>query len=353
MNKNALDKRETLKYVGDLSQLFGVKDYRLIGGKAHGVRAVDVKNGSGLEFTVLPDRGLDISSLSYKGMNMSYISKTGIVAPQYYNDSGTKFLRSFFGGFLTTCGLVQAGAACVDQGEEFGLHGRISNIPAEEVYAGTEFTNDTATMKIKGKVKEASFFGENIVLEREIIAPYGENKFYINDTVENLGFKREPLMLLYHCNLGYPLLSSKSYLLSGSKDVHPRDEEAAKGIKDNDVFQLPTEDYKEQVFYHQLISDKQGKTFAALINPVQNIGIAIWFNKNQLPKLTHWKQMGQGEYVLGIEPGNCYTGGREHARKAGLLEFIDPGEIRKFQLEIEIIEGQDDIERLKNYVNLT
>jgi len=62
------DKREILKYVGDLSQMLGTRDYTLNGGKAQGVRAIDVRNGAGLEFTVLPDRCLDIAWLSYKGM---------------------------------------------------------------------------------------------------------------------------------------------------------------------------------------------------------------------------------------------------------------------------------------------
>ncbi|HHV96472.1 MAG TPA: aldose 1-epimerase family protein [Clostridiaceae bacterium] len=341
------DKREMLKYVGDLSQLFGIKDYRLIGGKADGVRAIDIKNGSGLEITVIPDRGLDISYLSYKGINMSYISKTGIVAPQYYDDTGTKFLRSFFAGFLTTCGLVQAGAPCIDEGQEYGLHGRISNIPAEEVYAGTEFIEDTAVMKVKGKVREATFFGENLILNREITVPYGENKFIIYDTVENMGFRDEPLMILYHCNFGYPLLTSKSYFISWSESVYPRDEEAAKGINEYSRFQLPTPNFKEQVFYHKMKCDDEGKTFAALINPIQQVGIVIWFNKNQLWNLTQWKMMGEGEYVLGIEPGNCHVGGRKKSREDGTLEFIKPGEIRKFKLEVEILEGEEEIKELE------
>lgn len=108
MSEKNITAREIRKYVGDISQLFGVKDYRMSGGKAEGVRAVDIKNGSGLEYTVLPDRGLDIAYLSYKSTNISYISKTGIVAPQYFDKSGLSFLRSFYAGFLTTCGLTYA-----------------------------------------------------------------------------------------------------------------------------------------------------------------------------------------------------------------------------------------------------
>ena len=91
-----MKKRELLKYIGDISQLFSVKEYRYSSGLADSVRGVDIKNGSGLEMTVLPDRALDISSLSFKGINLSYMSKTGIVAPQYFDPKGAGFLRSFY-----------------------------------------------------------------------------------------------------------------------------------------------------------------------------------------------------------------------------------------------------------------
>lgn len=348
MDKSSADRRGILKYIGDTSQLFGVKDYRLIGGRAEGVRGVDVKNGTGLEFTVLPDRCLDIAYLSYKSVNFSYISKTGIVAPQYYEERGLGFLRSFYGGFLTTCGVTYIGSPCNDEGEELGLHGRISNIPAEEAYAGTEWADDVPVMVVKGKMRQARVFGEYMVLKRKISCKYGDNRIFIDDTVENCGFNTEPLMILYHFNLGYPLLSSKSYFVAPSEKVTPRDEEAKKGIEEYDRFQMPTPGYKEQVFYHDLRADAEGKTFAALVNPAQKLGVAIWFNKNQLNRLTQWKQMGEGEYVLGIEPCNCHVEGRAKARKQGILEFLKPGESRNFNIEIEIIEGMERIKELSN-----
>mgnify|MGYP005843344149 CR=1 FL=1 len=347
MAENVLNKGEIFKYIGDSSQLFGVKDYRLNGGKAEGVRAVDIKNGSGLEFTVLPDRALDIAYLSYKSVNFSYISKTGIVGPQFYYERGTGFGRSFYAGFLTTCGLTNVGSPCTENGEELPTHGRISNTPAEEVYAGTEWVDGIPNMVVKGKVREARLFGENLVLQREIVTKYGENRICINDTVENYGFRDEPLMILYHFNIGYPLLSSKSYLIAPSIKVVPRDEEAAKGTDEYSRFQMPVHGYKEQVFYHELKSDEDGKTFAALINPVQELGVVIRFNNTQLKRLTQWKQMGEGEYVLGIEPCNCPVQGRVKAREQGLLEFVKPGEVRKFNLEIEVLEGSERINQLK------
>ena len=40
-------------HVGNTSQLFDVKQYRLVGGKADGVRAIDVWNGGDLSFTLV------------------------------------------------------------------------------------------------------------------------------------------------------------------------------------------------------------------------------------------------------------------------------------------------------------
>lgn len=346
MDDVKFNKRELLKYVGDMSQLFGVKDYFINGGKADGVRAVDIRNGSGLEFTVIPDRAMDIAHFSYKGLNFSYISSTGIVAPQYFSNTGIDFLRSFFAGFLTTCGLRNVGSPCTDQGEDFGLHGRISNTPAEQVYAGIEYEDRLPVMKVKGQVREARFFGENIFLCREISAKYGEKCVHINDTIENNGFKDEPLMILYHFNLGYPLLCEESYLITPSNCVTPRDKEAQKGIGEYKVFQAPTHGYSEQVFYHDLKADDKNKTFAALVNPSKEVGIAIRFDKSQLCRLTQWKQMGEGEYVLGLEPSNCHVEGRAKAREDGSLEFIKPGEIRRFDIEIQVLDGIDEINKL-------
>jgi hypothetical protein len=347
MRRQEYIKRELLKYVGNTSQVFGIKDYCLNGGKADKVRAVDLKNGTGMELTVLPDRGLDIAYLGFKGVNFSYMSSTGIAAPQYFNVSGSGFHRNFYGGFLTTCGTTYAGASCKDNGEELGPHGLISNIPAEEVYAGTEWVDGSPVLKVKGKLREARFFGENIIMSREISINCGENKISIKDTVENNGFRSEPLMILYHFNLGYPLLTDKSYLILPSANVAPRDKEVEKGIGEYKFFQYPTPEYKEQVFYHDLKTDDTGRTFAALINPGEQAGVAIRFNKNQLCRFTQWKQMGEGEYVLGLEPCNCHVEGRAKAREDGTLQFIKPGEIRNFEIEIEIIDGMDEINQIQ------
>jgi len=61
-----IDKNNILKRVGDISQLGGLKCYEFTDGLSRGVRAIDLKTPCGLDMPILPDRGMDISNLSYK-----------------------------------------------------------------------------------------------------------------------------------------------------------------------------------------------------------------------------------------------------------------------------------------------
>ena len=348
MNEN---KREMLRYVGDFSQLFGIKEYILVDGRAKGVRAYDVKNGSGLEFTILADRCLDIAGLSFKGINCSYITKAGIVAPEYYDDNGIGFLRSYLAGFLTTCGLRNVGSPCEENGEYFPLHGRMGNTPAEQVNASTEWIDDVPVLTISGQMREARLFGENLVLGRKIVSKYGENKITLQNSIENLGFKREELNLLFHFNMGYPLLDADSILVTPTAKLIPRDQEAIDGAAISRQCQPPTPGYAEQVFYHDLNSDQDGNTCVALINKRLEIGVVLNYSKNQLFNFAQWKQMGEGDYVMGMEPCNCFVGGRIDPRNADVKEYLEPGEIRNIDLTIELLSGMEEINEMIKKIN--
>jgi hypothetical protein len=158
-------------------------------------------------------------------------------------------------------------------------------------------------------------------------------------------------MILYHFNLGYPLLDADAVLLLPGSVVDPRDAEASKGTHAWHQMQPPTHAYAEQVFYHDLRTDVEGNTCAALVNHRLALGVAFHYNKKQLLNLTQWKQMGEGEYALGIEPGNCYVGGRLDPRNQDILEFLEPGESKNFAVEVEIISGSRDIQALEEYIN--
>ncbi|MFH1230173.1 MAG: aldose 1-epimerase family protein [Planctomycetota bacterium] len=345
-------REEILKKVGDISQIGGVKPYELTEGNQKGVKAVDFRTGTGFGFTVLPGRGMDISSADYNGIPLCWHSATGAVAPEYFESEGAGWLRSFYGGLVHTCGLTYLGAPCNDKGQELGLHGRISNIPAKSVYADAGWQGDEYLMWVQGKVRETAVFGENLLLSRKVLAGLGETHFHLHDIVENLGYQKTEFMILYHINLGFPVLDENSQLILPTKSIKPRDAEAKKGLKQYNKFTSPQPDFKEQVFYHEAIPDKKGNVTIALVNKKinnnQGLGIYITYSTKELPNLIQWKMLREGMYVLGIEPANCLVEGRAKERKRGTLQFLKPGEKREFHLEIGVLTSYGEIKHLES-----
>ena len=302
-------KSELRKRVGDISQLGGAQEFTYTSGKANGTKAIEVKNGSGLRFVILPGRGMDIAYAEFQGVPFSYISKTGIVEAAHYDEPD--FLRSFTAGLLTTCGLTYMGALCEDQGQKLGAHGRIANLPAFDVGIVQEWREDDYVIEVRGKVREAAVFGENMVLTRTITTKFGDNRIYIHDEIENEGFTETPLMVLYHMNFGFPLISSSTVLSTNCENTRPRDEVAKPGVNSACNFSEPIPNYREQVFYRDAVEN----SFAKLENPDLGLAVKVEFSGDELPYLIEWKQMGEQEYVVGLEPATYPPDGRAAARK--------------------------------------
>ena len=327
--------------VGDLSQVAGIRLMQLSDGFESGVRIADVRTGSGLRFQVSMDRGMDISLADYKGFPLAWRSANGDVHPSYYDSKGLGWGRSFPGGLLTGCGMASVGAPCVDAGEELGLHGRLSNLPAFDVRSETVWENDSCTMKLHGSVRESALFKENLLLHRTIETRLGESTITISDRVRNEGYQSSPLMMLYHINPGWPLVDKGSHLLLNSRKLTPRDSEAEKGVSEALIFSDPTPEYREQVFFHDLLVDGEGFATSLLMNPDKQLGLYVRFRQKELPRYIEWKMMGEGRYVVGMEPANCGVGGRAKERAAGTLQFLEPGEERQFFVQLGILEGGD------------
>jgi len=320
-----------------MTQLGGVRMVTLADGPERGVRAADVRSGEGFYCTVLLDRGMDLGPAEYRGIPLAWVSPTGPVAPSFYEPQGIGWLRTFHGGLLTTCGLTQAGEPDVDSGEELGLHGRVSSIPARQVNYGGHWQGDEYIFWIEGQVREVSVFGHDLRLTRRISARLGEPRLTIEDRVENVGYTPAPHMMLYHCNMGFPLLGPDSRLEVAATEVEPRDEAAALGLAQHASFEEPTPDYAEQCFFHHLIADQAGFVTVRLVNPSLRLALQLRYRQRELPDFVQWKQVGQGTYVLGLEPGNCRAEGRVAARERGALVELAPGESRDYFLEMTIL----------------
>ena len=223
---------EIQQYIGNQTQIGGTRHYVLTDGWGKNLRAIDVNSGKGLHYTIMPDRGMDISLAGFKGTNLVYLTCNGETHPAFFEPENIGWLRTFSGGLLTTCGLTYLGGPVTDGNEHLGLHGRYSTIPAKQVADLSEWIGDEYYIKIKGIVEEGVIFGNKLRLEREITTIQGQNNISITDKITNFGSQTSPYTILYHMNLGYPLLSEDAELIIDPEQTIPRDSVAAEALKD-------------------------------------------------------------------------------------------------------------------------
>ena len=340
--------KDLRRRVGNMDQVAGIRLVQLDNGNERPARAALIHTGSGLEFTVLIDRCLDISSASFQGKAMGWRSTTGDVAPAYFEPEWIRWLRSYFGGLVTTCGLTNVGAPTMDSAIfGTGLHGRIGNTPARDVKVTQEWQGDDYVLSVTGTMRETAVFGENLTLTRTVSSKLGATSFAIHDVVTNEGFKKTPFQLLYHCNIGWPVVDAGSEILTPTRVIAPRDAAAADGKENWWKCDAPTHGYAEKVYFHDMDAEKHGTVRAALVNDGfkrgEGFGVYVKYNKNELPRFVEWKQMGEQDYVVGFEPCNCGVEGRQVDEELGLLHALKPGESRSFNLEFGPVLDEKDL----------
>ena len=349
----AWKREELLARIGDPLQAAGVRGSILTDGKADGVRAFDVDTGGGLRFTVLPGRGMDIPFASHKGTSLGFFSGTGITSPAYYQEPGLDWRRGFYAGMLTTCGISNAGAPSTDEGRPFGLHGRLSNAAAENLCVEQEWEGDEFIIRLKGTMRETEAMVENLALTRCVETRLGAAGFRIRDTVFNRGFSAQPLMLLYHINFGFPLLSPSARIVGPIQKTEPRDEQAraGRGLEECLSYPEPTPDYEEKVFFHTLGARPDGATFMSLLNrdagSGQPLGVVIRWNRKELPNFTEWKMPRKGFYVVGLEPGTVTPVGRGILRQKGTLPMIEGQASHTVTIDIEVVDSVAKLEEVE------
>lgn len=318
-------------YIGHETQFYGVEEHRLVGGKGDGIRLLEVNNGSGLEAVISLDRNADISRLRYKGINMNYFSPCGYTAPAFCEAQGTNWLKSFTAGFLTTCGLQAVGSPCCDEGEQLPLHGSIANQPTDR----SNWYEEDGKLIVTTRTPDETIFGRKLRLLRTFTFPIGKNEFTFSDTIENTGDRVEPFEILYHMNMGYPLLDEDSIVRILSEKVTPRNEHAAEDIDNWMRMEKPMAGYEERCYYHEM----KDRGYASTFQPKLKVGLAIEYDATELDCFVEWKMMGIRDYVLGLECGNAYPDGRDVMREQGRLKFLQPGQKKTYTVTIKMLES--------------
>ena len=331
--------QEKLEHIGDLNQLITLQEATLNGGFQDGVRIMQVENGGNLSVSVLPDRCMDLYQVRYKGKNMNYLAPCGIVAPSYYDAQGTRWLRNFFVGQLTTCGLQHFGnPMMMPNGENLGLHGRIANTPAENVKFERGVNGENPTLILEGTMREARIFGENLTLHRKLEFEYENDSIVLTDTVTNHGFGDRQFVYALHLNYGYPLLEEGTKLIIDTLETMPREENAAKYADTWKQVESAAYPYPERCYFHKIAKDENGQVQYTLFNEKRGIGVNIQYDGNDLPFFCEWKMLGKGEYVLGLEPMNVFLVGPKVGQEGCEAPILGAGESKIYKVRLNYID---------------
>ena len=314
-----MDKTQLYALTGHLEQVASVRRVVYQDGDAAGLCCAQFRNGP-LEFDVMLNKCLDLAQLRYRGINLSFLSNSGLRLGDMC-------------GAMFTAGLDNIHAARTVNNVFYPAHGKLRFVPANDVGLSARFEDNRYIMQASGKVFSAQQFGENAVLHRTIRTEYGIPALTIIDEIENRGFEDMPICLLYHCNAGYPLLSPASRVLFPSKDTMARDDFSR--LDGHLVMDEPKAGAPEQVFQHICAATPKGETFGAIINDSLELALVPRWTIREFPLLTQWKSIAAGNYAMALEP--CNTGFLGRAEPG---EFLSPFAKKLVTLRIEVVEGK-------------
>ena len=360
-----LTRRELAERMGSASQVFGVDLVTSSDGAERGNRILRFRSGARLEFDVMVDRAMDLAGLTYRGVPIGWHSAPGFPSPwlsDVEDENGFGWFRSM-SGLMNSCGLDHIHGPETDSGSHFhhpprpeisyGLHGRIALTPARLTGYGTRWTGDEAILYATGEIRQATVFGENLVLERTIEVDVGGKTIRYRDTVRNDGFDKTPHAYLWHINMGWPLVDEGSRIKARVGEPlwwlrPPQDTE--NGPLQQIAPQMRT---TQQVWEHDLKPDPDKWARAAMINAAFDVsggtGLAleVGFDTTSMPALFEWQNFQSGMYVVALEPTTTHAGTRKDWLDRGEFHMLGHGDEVHYALDLTPHLGASDITDLE------
>lgn len=296
-------------------------------------RSLTARLAGGLEFEVLPGRGLDIGNTYLRGEPLSWFSPVRDARP-LATPSGTAWLSRFTGGLLTTCGLHNIGSATDTQ----GLHGDYSHLPADELRWSTAVGDDGASVELCGTVESVALFGASLRVQRRIAASIGldgTSTLTVSDMISNVGTQPAGLSMLYHLNLGAPLVVPGSTVTIdaarvGEAGPHPE-------VPTWSTLPEPADHVAEAVFEHEGVAvDSDGLARATVTDPSGRRSVTIDWTAATLPRLYQWVFPTRGRWALGIEPATAPLFGPDRDGEFAGAPVLAPGQSRSQRIGLTI-----------------
>ena len=305
MGKNTV-RESTRAKIGNVEQLCMAQRVQVTDGRGKGARQIYVANGK-LNFVLSESNALDILRLWHEGTNVGFVSKNGLyTAP-------SDFLGNFPAGMLYTCGLDAIGGV-----EGHAIHGRIHSIPAEI----REMAVDEKGVKIVAEIRDTALFGQDMSLTRTISTAAGSDEVKIEDLLVNRAFRDEKYCMLYHVNVGYPIVDAGAKIVGYFVESKPRTPWAEREMAKMREVEPPLANAEETCYFHKT---KDGKM------SIENARLGKRFTvASSLRKFVQWKSRASGDFVVGLEPCTCWL---DDELKYSVLE---PGKSAKHTLVLKV-----------------
>ena len=318
-------------------------------GGAPACRVAMVDTGAGLRFTVALDRGGDIVEASYRDTNLTFLTPNGYVPPSHAYQHGADWMYSWPGGLVTCCGPLYMGQARVEDDVQTNLHGHHSNIPAAvRGIVNPDLMRGEHEMRLELTVRDTRMFGPVIELRRTIRCTLGEPVVTIEDTLMNRGNTTAPHNWLYHVNFGYPLLDADTRLVYRGKlntawPNVPADLDAYKTISEPLQRHSGT---REDGVIVEPAADERGVAHVGIANRKRELGVAMRFDTEQLPRMANWQHLGRSSYVTALEPFAGSLKGKANDDHPLAAQWLEPGESRSYALTLQAVSGADAVGEL-------
>jgi len=321
-----------------------VRSRRLSGGRREGVLLVELVAGETKVF-ILPDRGLGIWKMVSGGVELGWQSPVaGPVHPALVplgEPSGFGWLDGF-DELVARCGLVSNGAPDFDATGRLvhGLHGRIANLPAHELLVTLD--EEAGTISLAGAVDETRFLIHALRLETRLVLSADRPRIVWTDTVTNRAERPATMQLLYHVNLGPPLLAAGAELVAAIDELAPRDATAAADVPTWNRYVAPRAGRGEDVFFARIRPAADGLASALLVAPDGSQAAGLSWRADTLPCFALWKNQGglADGYVTGLEPATNFPNPRSYEERQGRVVSLGPGERVRFELALEHVAGE-------------
>lgn len=270
-----------LKQISNLDQVAYIREYTITSGREAGVEVIELYNGV-LRVLLNKTKALDIMQVFHKGMNVSFVSKNG------FSTRSDDFAKRFEGGMMYTVGLDSAGAR-----DGFVMHGSFHNL--KPIITRCEIVNHEII--VEAHIDDSELFGKHLSMYRKYCLAFDSNEFILKDTLINKGQRDEEYCILYHNNIGYPMLDDGGEISINAESVLPRTNIAKERLG---VWNRITEpvDLDEEACYFIKIKDG----IVSYANKSINRKITIEYSKNSLPEFVLWRSLRSKDYALGLEP---------------------------------------------------